>query len=110
MSKRLKLASDVKSVSTLFATSCSIEELRDRHEQEHESVSVATLLTVIVTEAREVFATFANWDEDGRNKIAPVLQRLATYCQPLRKIPFEIYKFNSRVQEPGESYDHYRNM
>ena len=78
-------------------------------QQEDDRVQVATLLTVIGAEARKVFATFADWASAGdQNVIAPVLQRFATYYQPLRNVPFERYKFNSRVQEAGESYDHYR--
>ena len=77
--------------------------------QEPEAVQVATLLTVIGAEARTVFATFTDWASDtDQNKIQPVLQKFATYCQPLKNVPFERYKFYSRMQESGESYDHYR--
>ena len=59
-------------------------------QQEDDRVQVATLLTVIGAEVRKVFATFADWANAGdQNKIAPVLQRFATYCQPLRSVPFE---------------------
>ena len=77
--------------------------------QEPEAVQVATLLTVIGAEARTVFATFTDWASDtDQNKIQPVLQKFAAYCQPLKNVPFERYKFYSRMQESGESYDHYR--
>ena len=76
---------------------------------EPEAVQVATLLTVVGAEARNVFATLTNWASDtDQNKIQPVLQKFAAYCQPLKNVPFEIYKFYSRMQESGESYDHYR--
>ena len=72
-----------------------------------EPVQVATLLTVIGEEAREVFSTFV-WTTDGDSaKITPVLDKFATYCQPCKNIPFERYRFNRRMQEPGESYDQY---
>lgn len=35
-------------------------------------------------------------------------RRSCQSCQPRLNIPFERYRFNRRVQEPGESYDHYR--
>ena len=39
-----------------------------------EKIQVATLLTVIGEEAREVFSTFTGWDnEDDKNKIELVL-------------------------------------
>ena len=69
---------------------------------------MATLLTVIGEDAREVYSTFT-WDAEGDGtKIDPVLTKFQQYCQPRRNIPFERYKFNRRAQEVGESYDHYR--
>ena len=74
-----------------------------------EAVQVATLLTVIGEEAREVFSTFTGWAEDGDDsKITPVLVKFEQYCQPLKNISFERYCFNRRVQEPGETYEQYR--
>jgi len=74
-----------------------------------ESVQVATLLTVIGEEAREVFSTFTDWDHEGDDaKIQPVLAKFEQYCQPRKNIPFERYRFNRRTQEPGETYDQYR--
>lgn len=74
-----------------------------------EKVQVATLLTIIGEEARDVFSTFTDWeDEDSSTKIAPVLQKFADYCQPRKNVPFERYRFNQRVQEAGESYDQYK--
>ena len=70
---------------------------------------MATLLTVTGEEARVVYSTFNDWTEDGDDKkIQPVLRRLGDYCGPRKNIPFERYKFNCRVQEPGEIYDQYR--
>ena len=58
---------------------------------------------------RKVFAMFTDWASDTNlNKIQPVLQKFAAYCQPLKNVPFERYKFYSRMQESGESYDHYQ--
>ena len=74
-----------------------------------EAVQVATLLTVIGEEARDVFPTFTGWAKAGdARKIGPVLAKFANYCQPRKNIPFERYKFNRRTQEAGKSYDQYR--
>ena len=73
-----------------------------------EKVQVATLLTVIGEEAREVFATFT-WETEGDDaKIKKVIVKFEEYCQPRHNVPFERYRFNHHTQEPGESYDHYR--
>ena len=74
-----------------------------------QAVQVATLLTVIGEEARDVYSTFTDWAEEGdQDKISPVLQKFATYCQPRKNVPFERYRFNRRTQDVGESYDQYK--
>jgi len=78
-------------------------------EQKVETIQVASLLTVIGEDAREIFAIFTNWEnEDDNVKIEPVLQKFADYCQPQKSLLFERYCFNHHVQEPGESYKQYR--
>ena len=70
---------------------------------------MVTLLTVLGEETRDVFSTFTGWNEEGdQDKIAPVLQKFAEYCQPRKNVPFERYRFNRRTQEVGESYDQYQ--
>ena len=72
-------------------------------------VQVATLLTVIGEDSREVYSTFKDWAGDGdARRIKPVLQRFAAYCEPRKNVPFERYKFNKRVQEAGEQYEQYK--
>ena len=74
-----------------------------------EAVQIATLLTVIGEEAREFYSTFSGWENDGdQNKIVPVLNKFAAYCQPRKNVPFERYRFNRPVQEACRSYEHYR--
>ena len=78
-------------------------------DKKSEAVQVATLLTVIGEEAREVFATFKDWTVEGdESKIKPVLAKFEAYCQPRKNVPFERYRFNHHAQEPGETYDQYR--
>ena len=60
-------------------------------------------------EVQKVFAMFTDWASDTyQNKIQPVLQKFAVYYRPLKNVLFERYKFYSRMQESGESYDHYQ--
>jgi len=61
-----------------------------------EAVQVATLLTVIGEEAREVFATFTWTNEEDQAKIGKVVDKFKVYCQPRKNIPFERYRFNLR--------------
>ena len=69
---------------------------------------MATQLTVIGEDARDLYSTFDWADEANKNKIEPVLQQFADYCQPRKSISFECYRFNKRAQEAGESYDQYK--
>ena len=59
---------------------------------------------MIGEEAREVYATFNDWENDGDDKkIKPVLKKFGEYCEPRGNIPFERFKFNRRMQEPEET-------
>ena len=77
--------------------------------QEPETVQIATFLTVIGAKARKVFSTFTFAEGNG-DRIQPVLESFAADCQPLKNVPFERYRFYSRMQEAGESYDHYQTV
>ena len=50
--------------------------------QEPSTVQIATLLTVIGAEARNVFSTFTVGD-DNRDRRQPVLESFSAYYQPL---------------------------
>ena len=70
-----------------------------------EAIQVVTLLTVIGEESHEIFA---NWDSPGDNaKISPVLVKFEWFCQLQKNVLFEQYRFNRRIQEPGETFDQY---
>ena len=70
-------------------------------------VQVATLLTVIGEDGREVYSTFRDWAQDGDDRrILPVLRKFAEYCQPRKNVPFERYKFNKRTQEISGRWHH----
>ena len=74
-----------------------------------EAVQVATLLTVIGDEGREIYSTFT-WDDVDADEIEPGLTKFAKYCQPRKNIPFERYRCNQRIQELGESFKQYRRQ
>ena len=58
-----------------------------------------------------MYATFNDWENDGdEKKIKPVLKKFGEYCEPCKNVPFERFKFNHRVQEPGETYDQCRTV
>ena len=74
--------------------------------KEEGDVQVAALLTTIGPEARKVFKIW-NLSATERKDIKGFIERFDKYCNPRKNIPFECYLFNSRQQEPGESFDRY---
>ena len=91
-----------------FCLAWSNYSLATELNKKSEPVQVATLLTVIGEDARDVYSTFDWADEANKNKIEPVLLQFADYCQPRKNTPFERYRFNKRAQEAGESNNHYK--
>ena len=73
--------------------------------EKSEAIQVVTLLTVIGEEACEVFSTFAWTTADDSAKIMLLLKKFEEYCQPCKNVPFEMYRFNHRVQELDETYN-----
>ena len=55
---------------------------RLQQKKKYERVQVATLLTTIGEQARDVFSTFDWPDAESKSTIGPVLQKFADYCQP----------------------------
>ena len=92
-----------------FSLACNSYSLATELNMKSQAVQFATLLTVIGEEACDVYSRFTDWAEEGdQDKIGPVLQKFATYCQPRKNVPFEHYRFNRRTQDVGESYDQYK--
>ena len=87
--KRFKLAWNSYSLAT---------ELNKKSEE----VQVATLLTIIGEDLRDVFSTFTWGNAEDAKKIKPVLEKFAEYCEPRKNVPFERYRFNKRMQEAAK--------
>lgn len=68
---------------------------------------VATLLTVIGSDALEVFNTF-EWNEEvDKKKIKPVIDNFEKYFNPKKNVTFERYQLLNRKQAEGESFNNY---
>ena len=81
-------------------------ETASKIDKEEGSVRVAHLLNVIGRGGQEMFETFSLSDGD-RGDIKKVLQEFEARCAPVTHVIYERYIFNKRVQDPGESLDHY---
>ena len=70
------------------------------HQEPAETVQIATLLTVIGAEARKVFSTFT-FGEGDRDRIQPVLESFAAYCQLFRMVGLRFLSWVEFVWEFG---------
>ena len=72
----------------------------------NEEVRVAHLLNVIGKEGQDMFETFTLSEADQKD-IKKVLDEFQARCAPVTNVIYERYLFNKRIQEAGESLDHY---
>ena len=70
--------------------------------KQDELVRVATLLSVIGEDAAKTFDTFTWSDGEKEDSIKDVLAKFDEYCEPRKQVIFERYRFNNRLQMPGE--------
>ena len=75
-------------------------------DKEEGTVRVAHFINVIGREAQDLYETFDLSEEDQKN-ITKVLEAFEARCVPVTNVIYERYMFNKRVQDAGESIDHY---
>ena len=80
-------------------------EIAARLKNEPKALRTATLLTCIGPDALEVFDGFVFVNDDEEKDIDVVLRKFEDYFVGATNEIYERYKFNSRVQEEGESID-----
>lgn len=66
---------------------------------------VATFITCIGPEAIEIHSGLPFASEEDKGRIDKVLELWNNYCVGKTNTIYERYKFNNRVQEPGETID-----
>ena len=72
-----------------------------------DEVKSATLLHFAGPEALEIYNTFTWTVEGDKKNISKILEKIEEYCTPRKNINWERHIFNTKVQQPGESIDHY---
>jgi hypothetical protein len=75
-------------------------------EKKSEEVRVAVLLNIIGEEAVELYNTF-NLSESDSKDFEIVLSAFEKYTNPKKNIVIERFKFNSRNQDPLETFDNF---
>ena len=64
----------------------------------------AILLNLAGEEAIEVYNTFT-FDDETEQDLEVILQKFQEYCEPKKNITFERRVFNTRTQQPTQSFD-----
>ena len=81
-------------------------EIVSKIDNEDDVVRVAHLLNVIGRDTQELFETF-NLSADDLKDVTKVLKVFETRCVPVSNVIYERYMFNKRIQEAGESVEHF---
>lgn len=71
-----------------------------------EKTKIAIFLNLAGEEAQIKFQTF-DLSEQKRQKYEEVVNAFQEYCRPLRNETFDRYKFFTRIQQEGESFDNF---
>lgn len=72
-----------------------------------DDVKIAILLNLLSDEGIEIYNTFEYDQDNDAKKFEVVLKKFDEYCQPLKNIVFEHFKFFKRDQLAGESFDQF---
>jgi hypothetical protein len=75
--------------------------------KESGKIQSSMLLHLIGEDALEVFNTFEFAFDEDKEKTSEILKNFDEYCNPKRNLTVERHIFNSRMQQPGESFDQY---
>ncbi|XP_074028318.1 uncharacterized protein [Leptinotarsa decemlineata] len=70
-------------------------------------IKVATLMNLLGDEGIQIYNTFEYEEVGDDKKLAVVLGKFDNYCNPLRNLVYEHFKFFKRDQQPGESVDQF---
>jgi hypothetical protein len=71
-------------------------------------IQSSMLLHLIGEDALEVFNTFEFASDEDKEKASEILKKFDEYdCNPKRNLTVERHIFNSRMQQPGESFDQF---
>ena len=69
------------------------------------STQTAILLHAAGPAVQDVFSAFPWAEGEDQNNYATVVSKLTNYCEPRKNVVFERYKFWSRDQRKGETFD-----
>ncbi|KAJ8970287.1 hypothetical protein NQ317_007601 [Molorchus minor] len=72
-----------------------------------DDVKIAILLNLLGDEGIQIYNTFEYEEGEDKTKLAVVLNKFGQYCNPLKNLVYEHFKFFKRDQLPSESIDQF---
>lgn len=79
-------------------------ELATEMESKPNKVRVATLLSVVGTEALEIYNTF-QWENSEEKTVTKILDKLEKFCKPKKNVTYERFLLLTRKQKHDEKVD-----
>lgn len=84
-----------------------LKATRQTGEDTPDEVKTSLLLHAIGSEGQEVYDSFSFAVAEEREKYAIVIQKFEDFYVPKTNTTCERYRFLTRMQEPGETMDHF---
>ena len=78
-------------------------------EDKQEKTKVATLLTVIGSEALEIYNTF-EWEDQEEETVEKILQKIEKFCKPKKNITYERYVLMTKKQKEEKVDDFVKEL
>lgn len=100
----LKLDGNVAENWRVFKQNFDVYATAIELSKKDEGIQTAIFLNACGTEAIETFNAF-DLTDDNKKKYAEVVKAFEAYCAPKKNEVYEAFKFNSRNQENGETFD-----
>lgn len=102
----LKLDGNVAENWRVFKQNFDVFAIAKELDEKAEPVKIATFLNACGPEAIETFNTFELTD-DQKKSYDEVVKAFKGYCEPKKNEAYEAFKFNSRNQAEGETFDNF---
>ena len=90
-----------------FKTAWKFYSVANEINEKEQNVQVASMLSCMGVEAQNVYQNMTWAAGEDKEVLEHVQRKFDAYVEPRKNVPFQRYKFNTRSQASGESFDQY---
>lgn len=105
--EELRFKGDVASNWKLWKQKFNLYLLASGKSEKKDDVKIAVLLSLLGDEGIQIYNTFEYSEGEDNTKLTTILAKFDTYCNPIRNLVYEHFKFFKRDQLPGETVDQF---